>query len=45
MSDYRLMVKLADKTVWEVGGSVTDNLRAAYYCSRVETRASPDEEE
>lgn len=45
MSDFRLVMKLADKTVWEAEPNPpNDNPRQAYYCSRVETRSSADEE-
>jgi hypothetical protein len=45
MSDFRLMAKLADKIVWEVGGEGYDNPRKAYYCSTVEWRTSASDNE
>lgn len=45
MSDFRLVMKLADKTVWEAEPNPgNDNPRLAYYCSRVEVRTSADDE-
>ena len=45
MSDFRLIAKLADKPIWEVGGGGGyDKPRKAYHCSTVETRMSADEE-
>jgi hypothetical protein len=45
MSDFRLVMKLADQTVWEADPNPgNDNPRLAYYCSRVEVRASADDE-
>jgi hypothetical protein len=44
MSDYRLVVRRQEKTVWEVPKiEFYDNSRLAYYCSRVEIRESPDD--
>jgi hypothetical protein len=46
MSDFRLNVKLADKTVWEVERSTThSNPRMAYHCFVAERRASADDVE
>jgi hypothetical protein len=44
MSDFRLIAKHSDKSVWEVDRANFDNPRVAYYCSTVESRTSPDDE-
>jgi hypothetical protein len=46
MSDFRLVAKLAETTVWEVElyDHSRPNPRAAYYGSTVETRTSADDE-
>jgi hypothetical protein len=42
MSDLPMVVKLGEKTAWQVEHSRVPNPRAAYTCSTVETRASAE---
>jgi hypothetical protein len=43
MSDFTLKVQFGERTVWKVDRSQPDQSRAAYYCSTVESRDSPDD--
>jgi hypothetical protein len=42
MSDYRLTVRRDDRIVWDVDVCGPDTPRAAYHCTTVEYRASPE---
>jgi hypothetical protein len=44
MSDFELKVKLADKTVWELGRARFDDSHGAYFAGTVESRKSADDE-
>jgi len=44
MSDFHLIARLSERTVWEAVRTGYDNPRLAYYCTTVESRVTADDE-